>query len=74
MKQKKIIGKIKYENLETGVWYLVDKRYKKWRIDDIPTALKVEGLKIEALVEKIEPTFSIFMTGSSIKIVSYTLL
>lgn len=74
MKHKEIAGKVRYMDLATGFWCLVDNRYRKWRILQPPAALQKEGLKIKATVEVVEEGASIFMSGTPIKILSFEVI
>lgn len=71
MKQKHITGTMRYMDVATGFWCLVDKRYQKWRLINPPAALQQEGLFVEALVEKAEEGASIFMSGKPVKVISF---
>jgi hypothetical protein len=73
-KQRQISGKIAWVDLETGFWAIVDSRYRKWRLTNPPAALRHNGLRVKALVEVEDGGFSIFMTGNTVKVLSYEII
>ena len=66
----KIKGKVTYQNISTGFWGIIDNKGKKWRPIDMPDALKKDGKKVVIKAMKAEESFSIFMWGTPITIVS----
>jgi len=70
---KLIVGYIQFIDLETGYWELVEED-QKYRISNVPEALKHENLRIAAMVEVLENEMSIFMSGKSIKIIDYKII
>lgn len=70
---KLIVGYIKFIDLETGYWELVEDN-EKYRISNVADALKHENLRIAAIAEVLENEMSIFMSGNSIKIIEYKII
>ncbi len=67
-----IIGEIRFENIETGFWVLVDSETnKKYRIKKVPEALKVENIHIAAVIQFLDNEVSYYMTGQPIKILEF---
>ncbi len=73
MNFKLIVGYIQFVDLETGFWEIIENE-DKYRISNMPDALKHENLRIAAMVEIIENEMSIFMSGKSIKIIEYKII
>ncbi len=69
-----ISGRMYYENLETGFWYILDKEDTRWRITNIKNELKKEDLHIKATVLRLENDFSIFMQGIPVEIINFKIL
>ncbi len=62
---------MRYIDLATGFWCLVDSRYQKWRILNPPAALQQEGLSIKAVVQKSDEGASVFMSGRPVTVISF---
>lgn len=70
MKIFSLEGEVKYFNLETGFWGLIDKDGKEWLPLNLPEQLKYEGSKIKIKAKEVKAD-SMFMWGTPIKIVSF---
>lgn len=70
MKIFSIIGKVKYFNLETGFWGIIDEKGKEWLPLNLPEQLKYEGRQIKIKAKEVNAD-SMFMWGTPIKIVSF---
>lgn len=75
MKQKTIVGKMAYVNLETGFWCITDRRNQIWRIvGPVPASLQQNGLNVRAVVAPQEEFASVFMSGKPVALISFELL
>lgn len=74
MEKIEIKGEVKYQNIETGFWSIVDESGKIWRIINMPEKLKINNLKIKSIIKKIDVEFSIFMSGTAAEIKNFTIL
>jgi len=70
---KLFVGKISYENIETGVWFISDGE-TKYRIKNISPELKTADLKVASIIKEIENEMSYFMTGKSVYILEYKII
>ena len=70
----KIKGTVQQQHLSGGFWGLIDEDGHKWKPQEMPKALQEEGLKVEIEAEKATGGISIFMWGTSIKILGFNLL
>ncbi len=68
---KTITGTVKYQNLATGFWGIVDDKGGEWRPVNMPEQLKTEGKKVKVKVKEVDEGFSIFMWGTPVEIVSF---
>jgi hypothetical protein len=73
MKHKTIKGRVQYVELATGFWCIVDSRYRKWRLLDAPAALQQEGLRVQATVEVVEEGASVFMSGTAVRVLNFSI-
>ncbi|GAB4406788.1 MAG: hypothetical protein OHK0053_33150 [Microscillaceae bacterium] len=67
-------GKIAYQSLGPGFWGLIGDDGQHWRPLEMPAALKKEGLRVEVELEEAESGFSVFMWGTPVQIIHYTIL
>ncbi len=67
----KITGTVKYIDIGTGCWGIVDDRGRQYRPINFPKNLEKEGLKARVTAKKVEEEFSVFMWGEAVEIVSY---
>ena len=68
---KHITGTVKYQDLATGFWGIVDDKGGEWRPVNMPEQLKIEGKKVSIKARKVQEDFSIFMWGTPVEIVSF---
>jgi len=64
-----IKGILKYQNIETGFWTIVEKTGKVFRILNPDIELYKDDLIVEAEIEIDENNMSVFMMGIPIKII-----
>jgi hypothetical protein len=69
-----ITGTVTHQALEGGFWGVVDDAGKKWRVPDMPAAIRKNGAKVRLSAEKINEGVSIFMWGKPIRVLDYKLL
>ena len=70
----KIIGKTKFQNIETGYWSIVDKDNTIWRITNFPNELKKNNINVKIELRKIEQEISIFMQGITAEILNFDII
>lgn len=70
----KIRGKVIYQDLSGGFWGIIDSKGNSWKPVEMPTELKKEGLAVELKAKKTDGVMSIFMWGTSIKILEFNIL
>lgn len=70
----KIKGKVVYQNLSGGFWGIVDENGNKWKPIEMPLALQKEDLKVLITAQKVAGGISIFMWGTTIKILEFTIV
>ena len=74
MEHFSIIGKIVYQSLGPGFWGIIDNENQKWRPVVMPEQLKKSDLKVKITAEKSSDEVSMFMWGTSIKIINFKIL
>lgn len=70
----KIKGKVVYQNLSGGFWGIVDQKGKSWKPLEMPKELQQEGLSVELKAKKVDGVMSIFMWGTSVKILEFNIV
>ncbi|BDS10298.1 hypothetical protein [Aureispira anguillae] len=70
----KIQGTVKYQNLSGGFWGLIDRDGNKWKPVEMPQELQKEGINVEIKAKKVLGGMSIFMWGTTIKILEFTII
>ncbi len=70
----KIKGTVKHHKISGGFWGISDEKGKNWRPLVMPEKLQKDGLLVEIEAEKAPETISIFMWGTSIKILQFSII
>ena len=70
--RKSIKGTVKYQDLGTGCWGIVDESGKEWRVVNMPEQLKIKGKKVTVQAKAAKEEFSTFMWGEPIEVVSFS--
>jgi hypothetical protein len=70
----KIKGSVTFQNVSGGFWGIIDEDGNKWKPLEMPIELQKEGLKVEISAKKAAGGMSIFMWGTSIKILEFKLM
>ncbi len=70
----KIKGTVQYQDISFGFWGIIDAENNKWRPSVMPEELQQEGLQIEATLEKAEEQMSIFMWGTAVNLIDFTVI
>lgn len=70
----KIKGKISHQKLSGGFWGIIDKNGEKWKPKELPKELQKEGLIVEIKAKKVMGAMSIFMWGTTIKILEFKIV
>ncbi len=70
MKNKRILGTVKYLNLGTGFWGIVDEKGNEWRPINMPEQLKKEGKHVTITAHEVDE-MSVFMWGTPVEIVRF---
>lgn len=63
------VGIIDYKNLETGFWKLTNAQ-NEFPLDNLPNDFQKEGIKVAAILKKIEKKADIFMVGDFYEVLS----
>lgn len=71
MKSKRITGTVRYQQLATGFWGIIDEKGQEWRPVNMPEQLKEEGKKVTITIREVDEGMSIFMWGTPVRIVSF---
>lgn len=71
---EKVIGKMKFQNLETGFWTLIDQNEKVYRIVNQIDEILIEDLLIEIEYIISNKTISVYMFGIPIEIINYRII
>ena len=69
---KSIKGTVKYQDIGTGCWGIIDDSGNEWRVVNMPEQLKIDGKKVEVRAKAVKEEFSTFMWGEPIKVVSFS--
>jgi len=69
-----IRGTVTYQDLSGGFWGIIGEDGQAWRPSKMPKALQNNDLKVEITAKKAKTGFSIFMWGTAIDIIDYTIL
>ncbi len=69
---KKITGTVKYQDIGTGCWGIIDENGKEWRVVNMPEQLKTEGKKVTVSVKEVKEDFSTFMWGEPVRILTFS--
>ena len=69
---KFIKGIVKYQDIGTGCWGIIDESGNEWRVLNMPEQLKIDGKKVEVKAKNAEEEFSTFMWGKPIEVVSFS--
>ena len=67
---KKLVGTVKYIDLGTGFWGIIDKSGKEWLPINMPEQLKHEGKEVTCRVIPYDG-FTTHMWGEAVKVVSF---
>ncbi|MCC6727531.1 MAG: hypothetical protein IT258_23705 [Saprospiraceae bacterium] len=70
MRNKRIQGTVKYQNLGTGFWGIIDDQGNEWRPVNMPEQLKKEGKRVTVTAHEADE-MSIFMWGTAVEIVRF---
>lgn len=69
---KSIKGTVKYQNIGTGCWGIIDESGKEWRVVNMPEQLKFDGKKVNVQVKPAKEDFSIFMWGEPVEVLTFS--
>jgi len=69
--QKRIKGKVVYQDLGMGCWGIVDQAGVEYRPVNMPEQLKKVGANVTVLVTDVEEDFSMMMWGEAVRIVGF---
>ncbi|MCS7018610.1 MAG: hypothetical protein RMJ87_00710 [Cytophagales bacterium] len=69
-----IKGKITYQHLATGCWGVIDDGGRKWRIVNPPAELQKSGLEVHIEAQPVAETVSIFMWGTPVEVIRFSIL
>ncbi len=72
MKSKKITGTVRYQNIASGFWGIIDEDGHEWRPVNMPEQLKQEGKKVTVTIKEVAEFASIFMWGTAVDVLSFT--
>jgi hypothetical protein len=70
----KIKGTVKHHKLSGGFWGITDEKGNNWKPLEMPKELQKDGLIVRIDAEKAAETISIFMWGTSIKIIQFNII
>jgi hypothetical protein len=70
---KLIVGTIHFKDIETGYWVINDEE-REYRIVNIPSELKHNGIKTALLAQILESEDSIYVTSLNIKVIEFKIL
>lgn len=70
----KIKGTVTYQDLSGGFWGIIDKEGNKWKPQEMPKNIQKEGLQVEVEAKKLAGGISIFMWGTTIKILEFNIM
>ncbi|WMX13506.1 MULTISPECIES: hypothetical protein [unclassified Aureispira] len=70
----KIKGTVTHQNLSGGFWGIIDENGNKWKPQEMPKALQKDGLKVVVEAKKVAGGISIFMWGTTIKILEFNIM
>lgn len=70
----KIKGTVCHQKLSGGFWGIIDEQGGKWKPQEMPKKLQREGLVVEVTAKKVVGGMSIFMWGTTIKILEFTIV
>lgn len=70
---KLIVGTIQFNDIETGYWVINDGE-REYRIVNIPSELKLNGIKTAMMAQILESEDSIYITSLNIKVIEYKIL
>lgn len=62
-------GVINYENLEVGIWKLVNEHHS-YNLKNLPVDFQKVGLKVAVILKKEEDEMDIFMHGTFYEVLS----
>ena len=66
-----IQGKVVYQALGPGFWGIIDDKGGEWRPINMPEQLKYEGVSVKVSAQKVEESFSVFMWGTPVRVISF---
>lgn len=69
---KSIKGTVKYQDIGTGCWGIIDDSGNEWRVVNMPEQLKIDGKKVKVKAKASKEEFSTFMWGEPIEVVSFS--
>jgi len=69
--QKRIKGKVVYQNFGMGFWGIIDRGGVEYRPVNMPEQLKKEGVEVTVLIAEVEDDFSMEMWGEAVRIVGF---
>ncbi len=64
---------MRYQNLGTGFWGIIDDNGNEWRPVDLPDVLQDEGKKVSMTIMEVEEEMSMFMWGIPVRIIAFEL-
>ncbi len=74
MKKKSIQGKVKFQNLDSGFWSIVDDEGTMWRVIDMPKNIQKENLVVKANVKEINNDLNTYLNGTPVRLMSFSFL
>lgn len=69
---KSIKGTVKYQDIGTGCWGIIDEKGKEWRVVNMPEQLKFDGKKVSVSVKPAKEDFSVFMWGEPVEVLTFS--
>ncbi len=67
----RIKGKVVFQNIEMGVWGIVDGNGTNWQPINFPEQLKHEGVNVEVKLKELKEHVGLSMWGKPAKIVAF---
>jgi hypothetical protein len=69
-----LIATVHFMPLSKGFWGFIDDSGRKWRPPFLPNELQKEGLKVRISITPLPDAFSIYMWGTEIDLLSYSII
>lgn len=69
--RKLITGTMHFQDLGPGFWGITDRQGERFRPLNVPKELEQEGLNVEVTVQIVQEESSLFLWGTTVKIIDY---